>query len=163
MASRNQLYGLGAIGAFAYFLNSQKKRAEQDPSYTFKLKGVTVEDAFDNWDSTKEHHSAYSWTNNDTTVTAHTKGHNPSISMKLLISVSYEYGGNAQVPMYSDIAVSSNVDGAFSINIPAQAMRSILSPVSSVGRVNQLNMTLQFTGPGLSTGHSYRFAVLPSP
>ena len=162
MASRNQLYGLGAIGAFAYFLNSQKKRADQDPSYAFKLKRVTVEDAFDNWDSTNLSED-YSWTNNDTTVTAHTKGHNPSISMKLLISVSYEYGGNAQVPMYSDIAVSSNVDGAFSINIPAQAMRSILSPVSSLGRVNQLNMTLQFTGPGLSTGHSYRFAVLPSP
>ena len=162
MASRNQLYGLGAIGAFAYFLNSQKKRADQDPSYAFKLKRVTVEDAFDNWDSTNLSED-YSWTNNDTTVTAHTKGHNPSISMKLLISVSYEYGGNAQVPMYSDIAVSSNVDGAFSINIPAQAMRSILSPVSSLGRVSQLNMTLQFTGPGLSTSHSYLFAVLPSP
>lgn len=162
MASRNQLYGLGAIGAFAYFLNSQKKRADQDLSYAFKLKRVTVEDAFDNWDSTNLSKD-YSWTNNETKVTAYTKGYDSSISMKLLISVSYEYGGNAQVPMYSDIAVSSNVDGVFSINIPAQAMRSILSPVSSLGRVSQLNMTLQFTGPGLSTSHSYLFAVLPSP
>lgn len=162
MASRNQLYGLGAIGAFAYFLNSQKKRADQDLSYTFKLKRVTVEDAFDNWDSTNLSKD-YSWTNNETKVTAYTKGYDSSISMKLLISASYEYGGNAQVPMYSDIAVSSNVDGVFSINIPAQAMRSILSPVSSLGRVSQLNMTLQFTGPGLSTSHSYLFAVLPSP